>query len=224
MPLSIKRRLTLAASVSLLFFLGGELPGSAQQAASFTYDQRGRLTVFVAPDGTITKYVYDAAGNISSIQRGTAADLMRIDSVTPNTGVVPGNTLTIVGQNFDPVASNNTVLFAEVSGSVPALVTGASATQLTVQVPQGAVTGAIRVQRLGQTVTGPVVTIQNLAIASISPTTPVVSGSTITLTGQGFSLNANGNTISFFGAGGTSIPVTVKSSGACWCSVGTHIG
>jgi YD repeat-containing protein len=212
MPLSIKRRLTLAASVSLLFFLGGELPGSAQQAASFTYDQRGRLTVFVAPDGTITKYVYDAAGNISSIQRGTAADLMRIDSVTPNTGVVPGNTLTIVGQNFDPVASNNTVLFAEVSGSVPALVTGASATQLTVQVPQGAVTGAIRVQRLGQTVTGPVVTIQNLAIASISPTTPVVSGSTITLTGQGFSLNANGNTISFFGAGGTSIPVTVTTA------------
>jgi YD repeat-containing protein len=212
MPLSIKRRLTLAASVSLLFFLGGELPGSAQQAASFTYDQRGRLTVFVAPDGTITKYVYDAAGNISSIQRGTAADLMRIDSVTPNTGVVPGNTLTIVGQNFDPVASNNTVLFAGVSGSVPALVTGASATQLTVQVPQGAVTGAIRVQRLGQTATGPVVTIQTLTVASISPTTPVVSGSTITLAGQGFSLNANGNTVSFLGAGGASIPVTVTTA------------
>jgi uncharacterized repeat protein (TIGR03803 family)/YD repeat-containing protein len=212
MPLSKKRRLTLAASVSLLFFLGGELPSSAQQAASFTYDQRGRLTVFVAPDGTITKYVYDAAGNISSIERGTAADLMRIDSVTPNTGVVPGNTLTIVGQNFDPVASNNTVLFTGVSGSVPALVTSASATQLTVQVPQGAVTGAIRVQRLGQTVTGPVIAIQTLSVASISPTSPVVSGSTITLTGQGFSLNANGNTISFFGAGGTSIPVTVTTA------------
>jgi uncharacterized repeat protein (TIGR03803 family)/YD repeat-containing protein len=212
MPLSFKRRLTLAASVSLLFFLGGELPSSAQQAASFTYDQRGRLTVFVAPDGTITRYVYDAAGNITSIQRGTAADLMRIDSVTPNTGVVPGNALTIVGQNFDPVASNNTVLFTGVSGSAPALVTGASATQLTVQVPQGAVTGTIRVQRLGQTASGPVVTLQTLAIASISPTSPVVFGSTITLTGQGFSLNANGNTVSFLGAGGASIPVTVTTA------------
>jgi YD repeat-containing protein len=224
MPLSIKRRLTLAASVSLLFFLGGELPSSAQQAASFTYDQRGRLTVFVAPDGTITKYIYDAAGNISSIQRGTAADLMRIDSVTPNTGVVPGNTLTIVGQNFDPVASNNAVLFTGVSGSVPALVTSASATQLTVQVPQGAVTGAIRVQRLGQTATGPVVTIQTLTVTSISPTTPVVSGSTITLTGQGFSLNANGNTVSFLGAGGTSIPVTVTTTDPTQLSVQVPAG
>lgn len=224
MPVSFKRRLTLAASVSLLFFLGGELPSSAQQAASFTYDQRGRLTVFVAPDGMITKYVYDAAGNISSIERGTAADLIRIDSVTPNTGVVPGNTLTIIGQNFDPVASNNTVLFTGVSGSVPALVTGASATQLTVHVPQGAVTGAIRVQRLGQTVTGPVVTIQNLTVANISPTTPVVSGSTITLTGQGFSLNANGNAVSFLGAGGTSIPVTVTTTNATQLSVQVPAG
>ena len=63
-----------------------------------------------------------------------------ITSISPLLGNI-GSTVTITGNNFNPVAANNNVYF----GGVLATVITASATQLTVQMPVGATYGTITV-------------------------------------------------------------------------------
>jgi gliding motility-associated-like protein len=63
-----------------------------------------------------------------------------VSSITPTSGNA-GSTITISGNNFDPVAANNTVYF----GGVAATITAASATSLTVTVPNGAQYGSVSV-------------------------------------------------------------------------------
>ncbi|HKJ33232.1 MAG TPA: IPT/TIG domain-containing protein [Balneolales bacterium] len=65
-----------------------------------------------------------------------------ITSITPTAGPA-GTELTIKGENFSTNTSENTVTFA---GNKTASVTSASATQLKVKVPDGAMTGAISVK------------------------------------------------------------------------------
>ncbi len=62
-----------------------------------------------------------------------------ISSFSPVLGL-PGDTVIITGTGFSTVAGNNTVKF---SNNVTAMITAATATQLTVTVPAGAVTGTI---------------------------------------------------------------------------------
>ncbi len=64
-----------------------------------------------------------------------------ISTITPNTGEV-GTLVTVLGSGFDPVATNNQVVFA---GAVPATVQSATANQLRFTVPPGAQTGPIAV-------------------------------------------------------------------------------
>ncbi|HEY4150548.1 MAG TPA: IPT/TIG domain-containing protein [Chitinophagaceae bacterium] len=68
---------------------------------------------------------------------------------SPKNGLV-GATVTITGTNFDPTPANNLVKF---SGGITATVTNATATQLTVSVPAGALTGKISVTVNSQTAT-----------------------------------------------------------------------
>lgn len=63
-----------------------------------------------------------------------------ISSFVPTSGD-PGTSVTITGSNFDPAIANNVVYF----GGVSALITNASATSLTVTVPNGAVFGPVAV-------------------------------------------------------------------------------
>lgn len=74
------------------------------------------------------------------------APVLRIDDFSPRVGTV-GTLVTITGQNFDPVASNNIVRF----GAVRATVSSATATQLTVTVPHGASFVELSVTVWGQT-------------------------------------------------------------------------
>ena len=63
-----------------------------------------------------------------------------ITSFIPTSGT-PGTSITINGNNFDPTASNNTVYFGAIAGTI----TSASATSLSVTVPVGAQYGNISI-------------------------------------------------------------------------------
>ncbi|MFM7853558.1 MAG: FG-GAP-like repeat-containing protein, partial [Flammeovirgaceae bacterium] len=85
-------------------------------------------------DGKPDVVAINLTTNTISILRNQLATLPpTISSFTPISGAV-GTSVTINGTNFNAVAANNTVYF----GAVKALVTAASATQLTVTVPVGA--------------------------------------------------------------------------------------
>ena len=92
--------------------------------------------------------------------------------------VAVGDSLTITGVGFDPTIANDSVTF----GMAPGTITSASATQIVVTVPAGAVTGPVRLRVDGLSVLG--------------PTVGVVTGAVTTLTGGVF-LDGDGLTAKF---------------------------
>ncbi|HMH49280.1 MAG TPA: hypothetical protein VK548_03540 [Candidatus Acidoferrum sp.] len=121
------------------------LAGSAfaqTPSVGYVYDDLGRLTAVVDPDGNAAVYVYDAVGNLLQIQRIDApAQGLAITYVSPGRGM-PGASVVVFGRGFDPVAANNTLRFFN---NVTATVTEASANRLVTSVPTGAATGRISV-------------------------------------------------------------------------------
>jgi len=80
-----------------------------------------------------------AIDNVVLNQR-TISAAPTISSITPTSGK-PGESITINGNNFDPTPSNNVVFFGAQTG----IVISASATSLTVTVPQGATYGKLNI-------------------------------------------------------------------------------
>ena len=144
--------------------------------------------------------MYDAAGNITQINRGAASGSLSILSFNP-TSAAPGASVTIVGFGFSPTIANNTVSF----NGVAATITGATANTLTVTVPPTASTGPISVKTGGNTVASAAsfTVVAGPSISSISP--PFVlagqTGATVVVTG----VNLTGSSFSF-------LPATVPSS------------
>src|SRR5204863_2934637 len=111
-------------------------------SVGYVYDDLGRLTAVVDPDGNAAIYVYDAVGNLLQIQRIDApAQGLAITYVSPGRGM-PGAPVVVFGRGFDTVAANNTLRFFN---NVTATVTEASANRLVTSVPTGAATGRISV-------------------------------------------------------------------------------
>ncbi|MBZ5523515.1 MAG: IPT/TIG domain-containing protein [Acidobacteriia bacterium] len=106
---------------------------------SYSYDELGRLVGVVAASGDAARYNYDAAGNILSITRATSSQ-SSIFTFSPRSGPA-GTQVTIAGANFSSDPSQDAVAF----NGANATVVSASATQLVVTVPSGAVTGPITV-------------------------------------------------------------------------------
>jgi len=112
-------------------------------AMTYTYDRLGRLRAVIANDGNAAIYSYDAVGNLLSIARqGPGA--VAITDVSPDSGTV-GSPVTIYGVGFSSPPGNNTVTF----NGTPAVVTGATPTQIMTTVPAGATTGVIVVTTSG---------------------------------------------------------------------------
>ncbi len=93
-------------------------------------------------------------------------------------GGVPGDTVTIFGQGFDPVSANNTVRF----GSTAASVLSASAGSLVVTVPAVTSSGAVTVTTAAGT-SNPVWFALQRFISSFIPTT-AINGDIVTISGQ----------------------------------------
>ncbi|MES2810806.1 MAG: IPT/TIG domain-containing protein [Bacteroidota bacterium] len=115
----------------------------------------------------------------------------------------------INGTNFSTSITNNKVFF----NGKAATVTAATATQLTVKVPQDAGTGAVTISvNGGATVTGPTFTYvvpapAELKIAAID-TDKGITGATVNITGTGFSAIATENKVFFNGKAAEVIAAT----------------
>jgi hypothetical protein len=133
----------------------------------------------------------------------------RIDQLSTTEAVI-GETITLAGSNFDPVAKNNQVLFAGGVSATPSAVTDNS---LTVSVPEGTQNGTISILTNGITSKASAASLMifpETAISSISPSV-AIPGSTVTILGQGFSSTPENNRISFF-MGGDVTPTQATST------------
>ncbi|MGH9761252.1 MAG: hypothetical protein ACREAC_10455, partial [Blastocatellia bacterium] len=109
-------------------------------------------------------------------------------------------------------AQNNTVNFTGANSTqIPATVTNATQTQLTVTVPAGAVSGPITVTTAGGTASSPD-SFEINAPPTISGFTPTGGevGSSVVLTGQNLIGGSGGTTVTFAGSG-ASIPALITS-------------
>lgn len=121
-----------------------------------------------------------------------------IASFFPTEGT-PGTTVEITGTNFSATASENTVKFNGTSASV----SSATATKLTVSVPNGATSGKISVTVDGQTAQSSTdFTVLDPPTISISGFTPDQEnvGAEVVIEGENFSTIEGGNTVEFNGA------------------------
>ncbi|SKC66039.1 IPT/TIG domain-containing protein [Ohtaekwangia koreensis] len=137
-----------------------------------------------------------------------ATPVPSITSFTATSGAV-GDTVIISGANFSATTTNNTVTF----NGTTATVTAATTTQLTVTVPSGASTGKIAVTVNGQTGTSSgdftVTTSSSTAdLAITSFTSSGSAGSSIVITGTGFSTTPASNTVTINGVVATVVSAT----------------
>ncbi|WP_190808865.1 IPT/TIG domain-containing protein [Flagellimonas sp. S3867] len=131
-----------------------------------------------------------------------------IASFSPAEGEV-GTQVTITGTNFNTTLSENTVQF----NGTDATVSTATATSLTVTVPEGATTGKISVTVGENTATSTddfTVLEPMVSITSFSPTEGEV-GTEVTITGENFSATASENMVHFNGVAATVSNATATS-------------
>jgi YD repeat-containing protein len=149
---------------------------------NYVYDELGRLVQATRSDGAVIQYQYDANGNMVAINRHGASTLA-IASFAPT---VTHATATVIvnGSGFSAVPAENAVTV----GGANALVTAATATQLTITVPMNAQNGAIGVTVGANTATSAQqIVIRRPVINSFTP--KIVSpGATISISGNHLNL------------------------------------
>ncbi len=136
---------------------------------------------------------------------------LSVTSFSPTSGE-SGTQVVITGAGFSTTASENIVKF----NGTTATIISASATQLTTQVPSGATTGKISVTTNGETVqSSQDFQVIPLSISSFSPASGK-AGSTVTITGTGFSttpseniVKVNSETATVTSATSTQLTVTI---------------
>ena len=126
-------------ALAVVIHLALALPAAAQETR-YIYDPLGRLVGVVNPDGQLTLYDYDAAGNLLAIRRIEPEEGVAITLVTPDSGL-PGTSVEIFGAGFSAAAAENQIAF----NGTPAEVLAATATRLLTRVPDGATSGFITV-------------------------------------------------------------------------------
>ncbi len=126
--------------------------------------------------------------------RTSSATFMRVNTglavggISPATGPV-GSSVTITGAGFDPTIANGSVSFGGTAGTI----TSASATELVVTVPAGAITGPLVVTVNGLAVLGPSFGVAT-SISSLSESSGTV-GSSLTIAGTSFSTVSTNNSV-----------------------------
>jgi uncharacterized protein (TIGR03437 family) len=177
----------------------------AAQTVNYTYDQAGRLSAVVYPNGTTATYAYDASGNllrklVAPAATGTPPAPFNGGVVNAaseqGTTVAPGEIVAIYGNGigpatlanfqitpasfFDTIVANTTVLF----DGIPAPLIYASAGQTAAIVPYSVA---------GQTSTQMVVNYQGLASPpvklNVAPSAPGLFSVNASGTGNGSILN-----------------------------------
>jgi YD repeat-containing protein len=128
---------TIAALVFAVICTASPLSVRAQQSSTtrYVYDDDGRLHAVIAPTGEAVVYEYDAAGNITSIQR-LAADALALFAFSPHEGL-PGDRVTFTGVGFGAGVSN-----VSFNGASAQIISVAPST-VVAEVPAAATTGPV---------------------------------------------------------------------------------
>ena len=165
------------------------------QGISYLYDDLGRLIAVVSPGTGTAVYAYDAVGNLLSITRYAATAVLIVD-FAPKEGPV-GTSVTIAGVGFSATPGQNTVRF----NGTQAIVSAATATELTVTVPAGATTGTISVTVPGGSSTSamPFTVSGSSGAPTISVFTPAIgtAGTAVTVNGTNFEVRPTDNRLLF---------------------------
>ncbi len=141
------------------------------------------ITVPVPYGATTGNIVVKANGLNSNGVTFTVASAPTITGLSPTSGPV-GTPVTITGTNFGPSQASSTVAF---SGVTAPTVTSWSPTSIVVNVPNGAITGAVQVTVSGAS--------SNIAIFTVPSTTPTIIalspasgpvGTSVTIIGSNF--------------------------------------
>ncbi|WP_212006026.1 IPT/TIG domain-containing protein [Chitinophaga sp. HK235] len=114
-----------------------------------------------------------------------------------------GKDITIIGSNFSSLMDENVVTFNGVAGTIKS----AAEKQLVITIPAGAGSGNIKIWVNGQETAGPLFKEQNLGVISLSPDNGL-AGTTVTVSGIGFSINATDNIVTFNGVAANVVSAT----------------
>jgi YD repeat-containing protein len=169
------------------------LVGSFCHAATtqYYYDDLGRIVQAVRSDGAVFQYQYDANGNVLAINRISASSVS-IAELTPRSGHA-SSSVTNSGTGFSTTPSQNTVTF---NGGAHGTVTSATATRLTVTIPQTAQDGPVSVTVSSTTATSAMsFTVRRPTILSFAPA-GVAPGGQVTITGTNLNLVPGQTTVS----------------------------
>jgi len=114
-------------------------PTCAQQGGTtrFVYDDNGRLTAVISPNGEAVIYDYDAAGNFTAIRR-ISADTLTLLAFFPHEGGA-GDEITFVGTGFN--AGVTSVSF----NSIAAQIASVTPSAVVAIVPDAATTGPVSI-------------------------------------------------------------------------------
>lgn len=127
--------------LTLMFGFGWCAQFAHADDIDYAYDEAGRLVqASNLTSGEAVRYIYDAAGNITSQISGPLATLA-IGHFSPRRGPV-GAQVTINGTGFSTTPANNSVRF----NGVVATVVSSTQTKIVAVVPASATTGAISVE------------------------------------------------------------------------------
>jgi YD repeat-containing protein len=133
---------------SALLLLGAGTLFAQTTSFRYFYDDANEIFRVLDSTGTLIEYVYDAAGNITQINRSTVTpNALSIFNITPLSGSW-GNTITIYGQNFSAIVGNDVV---KINGLTVSILS-ATSSQLVILIPANATTGQITVTVNGVTV------------------------------------------------------------------------
>jgi YD repeat-containing protein len=173
--------------------------GAFAAVAAATTTELRAIVPLDATTGPIRVTTLGGSATSADVFTVTASPPPEITGFTPSSAAV-GMPVIIAGTLFGEFPEENVVAF----NGVPAVVSSASSTELVVDVPDGATTGPITVTAPTGTATSGtdfvVIAPAPPTIAGFSPT----SGTTtdlVTITGTGFAVVADRNTVVFDGAG-----------------------
>jgi hypothetical protein len=120
---------------------------------------------------TLRVFANVAAGNGAGFTPPGPTAPLELTLITPARAAV-GAPVTLTGSGFSSTASNNTVVFAGADGLIPLAANSATATTLSVTVPNAAIAGPVFVQRGGQS-SSPVILEVVATATSLLPGAPV---------------------------------------------------
>ena len=135
MHTDVKIRITYAVIALMLVVSPHHVQARQGGTTRFVYDDNGRLTAVITPNGEAAVYDYDAAGNFTAIRR-ISADTLTLLAFFPHEGGA-GDQVTFVGTGFNTGATSVSFNGAE------AQIASVSPSAIVAVVPDAATSGPV---------------------------------------------------------------------------------